>query len=96
MKKSLLIAIIALPLLTGCGFLQKVFSKDTEPVGINTKVVVDPKLLQLCEPLQKLPAEPTFDDIATHYIETIGMYGTCANKQATSVSTIKKLANIKE
>lgn len=94
MKKAISIAVIASAMLTGCGFLDKFRDKNTEPSGINSKVVVDPKLLQSCDPLQPLPPQANFDDVANHYITTIGMYGTCRLKQEDSIKTIRKLANI--
>ena len=96
MKKAILIAVITVPMLTGCGFLQKFLGKDekVEPPAVNSKVVVDPKLLQSCAKLDQLPPDPTFDDIAHHYISTIGLYGECSSKQEDSIKTIRKLANI--
>lgn len=94
MKKAVLTIAIASTMLTGCAFTDFFRDKKVEPPAVNNKVAVDPKLLQSCAVLQALPAEPTFDDIATNYITTIGMYGTCRLKQEDSIKTIRKLANI--
>lgn len=94
MKKAVVIALISVGILTGCGLFSKNSAEKVEPPAVNNRVVVDPKLLQPCDPLQPLPPNPNFDDIATHYITTIGMYGTCKLKQDDSVKTIRKLANI--
>lgn len=94
MKKAVLTIVIASTMLSGCAFSDIFRNKKVEPPAVNSKVVVDPKLLQSCAVLQALPAEPTFDDIAANYITTIGMYGACRLKQEDSIKTIRKLANI--
>lgn len=94
MKKAILITVLLSAMLSGCGLFKRNSGEKVEPPAANNKIVVDPKLLQSCQPLQTLPLNPTFDDIATHYITTIGLYGTCKLKQEDSIKAIRKLANI--
>lgn len=93
MKKAILISVILSGMLTGCGLFHKNSETKVEPPAVNNRVVVAPELLQPCEPLQSLTPTPTFDDIAQHYIMTIGMYGTCRIKQEDSIKAIRKLSN---
>lgn len=93
MKNPIIIGILLSVLLTGCGFLEKFREPKVEPPAVNTKVVVAPELLQPCEPLPTLTTQPNFDDIAHHYITTIGMYATCRMKQEDSIKAIRKLSN---
>ena len=58
------------------------------------RVVVEPELLTGCELLPPLTKNPTYDDIAQHYILVIGLYGQCALKQAAGIEAIRKLSNL--
>ena len=64
------------------------------PAATQKRVVVEPELLTGCELLPPLTKNPTYDDIAQHYIAIIGLYGTCALKQAAGIEAIRKLSNL--
>lgn len=96
MKKLILISVFLLPFLTGCGFLKK-FQKD-DTVLVTPKILaIDRETLKECERLVSLEKrEITLDEIGQRYIQLIGQYGICSNRQANSVKVIKELANIKD
>jgi len=79
--------------LTGCGIFSKKSTQVPVIAATEKRVVVEPQLLTNCELLPQLPKNPTYDHIAQHYIQIIGLYGECALKQAASIETIRKLAN---
>lgn len=90
MKKLILMAVICLPLLNACA----IFEKNQTPPPIAGKVQVDPKVLQPCATLQPLYSA-TYEDIASNYLQTIQLYGECAIRQDTSITTIRKLTETK-
>jgi predicted small lipoprotein YifL len=93
--KKLLIILSVLSL-TGCGLLGGLFHKPPDsapPAAKETKVVVDPKLLQACERLPNLAAN-TYEQVAEHYLTVISLYGQCALKQLESIEAIRKLSNL--
>lgn len=94
MKKLVIVSVLVLPLFTGCTYLSKLKTQAVPPVATSSKVVVDPKLLQACEPLEELSDTAGIEDISFHHIKTIGAYGICKSKQDDSIKTIRKLANI--
>lgn len=90
MKKALFISVLCIPLLTGCGFLNQFRILTPEQ-----QIMIDPKVLQSCERLPVLEGR-TDIAVAEHHIRTIEAYGVCAQKQETSIKTIRLLANIPE
>jgi hypothetical protein len=93
MKKLVLTLSLLLILLNGCGIFNKKISKIPPPATTNTRVVVDPKLLEPCQPLPALVAS-SYEQVAEHYLTTIGLYGQCALKQLDSINAIRKLSNL--
>lgn len=90
MKKLVLSIAIALTLLSGCAH-----NETKNPPTITAKVTVDPELLIGCPKLEQLTMpEPQYEDIASSYLTTIGLYGKCALKQEAGMKAIKRLANI--
>jgi len=79
--------------LTGCGIFSKKFVPTPVIAATQKRVVVESQLLTECDLLPQLPQNPTYEHIAQHYIEVIGLYGKCALKQTASIETIRKLAN---
>lgn len=96
MIKTVLISVLLSVSLTGCAFLDYFRNTKVEPAGTNTRVVVDPKLLQSCPPLLKVRKDADSEEIAENHINLIGLYGTCRGKQEDSIKAIRKLANIEE
>lgn len=96
MKKAILISLLLSVSLSGCAFSDFFRNREVEPVGTNTRVVVDPKLLQSCDTLPPLKTKADFEDVAENHITIIGLYGKCSAKQDDSIKTIRKLANIEE
>jgi hypothetical protein len=88
MKKLLIIACV---LLAGCSTTKSLPSPA--PAAVESKIFVDPKLLEQCELLPTLVAN-NYQQVAEHYLTIIGLYGQCALKQAGSVNTIRKLSNL--
>lgn len=95
MKKAILIMILSLSALTGCGFLSK---EKSDLPNITTKtVVIDRELLRECEPLARIDrTEISQEELDRLKFVWIEKYGVCANRQHKSIQTIKELANIKE
>jgi hypothetical protein len=93
MKKLVISAGLLLLLLNGCGIFVKKIPEIPPPATTGNKVVVDPKLLQACEPLPTLVAN-TYEQVADHYLTVINLYGQCALKQLDSIKTIRKLSNL--
>lgn len=93
MKYSILIILVLCISLSGCAFFG---TKNQDPVGITNKVQIDPKLLQPCKPIVKLPETSGTEDIGQHYVSVIGMYGECSLQQDKSIEAMKELANIKK
>jgi hypothetical protein len=93
MKKLILTLSLLLPLLNGCGIFNKKIQEIAPPATTNTRVVVDPKLLEPCQPLPALVAS-SYEQVAEHYLTTIGLYGQCALKQLDSINAIRKLSNL--
>lgn len=56
-------------------------------------VSLDPRALELCEPLFTLEANATFQDLMETTIRNFELYHDCANKQATSVKLLKQFSN---
>lgn len=77
-------------LLSGCVLFN---TKPDNSIVTPKEIPIDRELLKKCLPIPK--AEAT-DAIDIKYIELIGLYGQCANRQNASISTIKTLANIKD
>jgi hypothetical protein len=94
MKTRILFSFCLLAMLTGCGIFSKKSVETPAIAATQKRVVVEPELLIGCELLPLLPQNPTYNDIAQHYIQIIGLYGTCALKQAASIEAIRKLSNL--
>jgi hypothetical protein len=92
MKINIIFSLCLLAMLTGCGVFSK---KQSLPVisATTNRVAVEPQLLLPCLTLPDLPQNPTYEHIAQHYLQVIGLYGECALKQSASIDAIRKLAN---
>jgi hypothetical protein len=93
MKKLIISAGLLLILLNGCGIFQKKIQEVPPPATTGNRIVVDPKLLQICELLPALTGN-TYEQIADHYLTVINLYGQCALKQMDSIVIIRKLSNL--
>jgi hypothetical protein len=93
MKKLVITFGLLLTLLNGCGIFNKKIQEIPPPIVTNNRVVVDPKLLQACEPLPALVGN-TYEQVADHYLTVINLYGQCALKQLDSIDVIRKLSNL--
>jgi hypothetical protein len=93
MKINVIFSFCLVAALTGCGIFSKKSTETPVIAATQKRVVVEPELLINCELLPPLTKNPTYDDIAQHYIQIIGLYGECALKQSASIETIRKLAN---
>jgi len=93
MKKLVITASLLLLLLNGCGIFVKKIPEIPPPATTGNRIVVDPKLLQACEPLPPLVGV-TYEQVADHYLTVINLYGQCALKQLDSIATIRKLSNL--
>jgi hypothetical protein len=93
MKKLVITFGLLLTLLNGCGIFKKKIQEIPPPATTNNRVVVDPKLLQTCEPLPALIGA-NYEQVAEHYLTVIGLYGQCALKQLDSIEAIRKLSNL--
>jgi hypothetical protein len=93
MKKLVITFGLLLTLLNGCGIFNKKIQEIPPPIVTNNRVVVDPKLLQTCEPLPALVGN-TYEQVADHYLTVINLYGQCALKQLDSIDVIRKLSNL--
>lgn len=97
MKKALLISVLALPLFTGCAFLDFFQKKETPALGTTKVVVIDSEVLKDCEPLPLIEnPKPTQEELDAQKFVWIDKFGQCANRQNKSIKVIKKLANIEE
>lgn len=88
MKKFLIVLII--PLLTACWPFN---TRPDVPIPQDRAVLIDREILKQCQPI---PNISTTEDIGVKYVELIGVYGICSNRQRASIEVIKKLGNIKE
>jgi hypothetical protein len=94
MKKLVLTLSLLLILLNGCGIFNKKIQEIAPPAAAtNARIVVDPKLLEPCQLLPALIAS-SYEQVAEHYLTTIGLYGQCALKQLDSINAIRKLSNL--
>jgi len=59
-------------------------------------VKLDPRMLELCEFVNKLPEKASFEDVLSITITNLELYASCANKQKNSVKILKEFANMKE
>jgi len=92
MKKHVFLIALLLPLITACEFLHPERSIPTTD-GL-TRVVVDPRVLQGCDPIPELLGDIEFDKLAEHYVNLIKLYGLCSAKQRISIQAIRELANL--
>jgi hypothetical protein len=71
-----------------------------EPIPIITvdkKVInINPKVLEQCDPLQRLPEKAGFEDVITITIRNYELYKICADKQRVSTQVIREFSNSKE
>jgi hypothetical protein len=90
MSKYLLILL----LLAGCA------SKPPVPDAVlppKEKVVrIDPRIFELCEPLQNLAENATFDDVLAVTINNFEIYVACSTKQSRAVKLLREFSNQKE
>lgn len=83
-----ILAIILALSLSGCGCFGDRYIDTPEAIKIEREI------LRVCEPIK--PFDQEKDEIGFRYVELVGMYGVCSNRQDASIKTIKELANIKE
>ncbi len=88
MKKLLILCILSVVFLNGCALFDK--NQKLEPPVAESKIIIDEKLLIPCAKLTPLEGT-SYEDLAGHYINVIGMYGTCSLKQDASIQALKKL-----
>jgi hypothetical protein len=80
-------------LLTGCAMFGKTVPDAVLPPPEKT-VHIDPRMLELCDPLIKLPEESTsFEDVLSITISNYELYVNCAQRQKNSVILIKQFSN---
>ena len=79
--------LLILLLLFGCA------TKDAIVVPPEKVVQIDPRTLELCDPLNALPEQASFEDLLTVTIGNIELYANCANRQKNSVILLKKFSN---
>lgn len=97
MKKSLLTALVCIPLLTGCITFGEKTKLDVPALVSEEVIVVDQELLTHCSRLPEIPQDAKLEYILTdHSVEVLKLYAVCANRHAAGIKAIKKLANIKE
>lgn len=61
------------------------------------KVVrIDPRMLELCEPLKNLPETASFEDILVITLDNFEIYTACSVKQSRAVKLLKEFSNNKE
>lgn len=61
------------------------------------KVVrIDPRILELCEPLKNLPETATFEDVLVITLTNFEIYSACSVKQSKAVRLLKEFSNNKE
>lgn len=87
-----IILILALVLLVGCSLLKK----DAIVPPPERTVHIDPRVLELCEPLNRLPEQASFEDLLATTVANFEIYNNCALKQRNSVILLKKFANKEE
>jgi hypothetical protein len=93
MKIRILFSFCLFAMLTGCGIFSKKSIETPVIAATQKRVIIEPQLLVGCELLPALPQNPTYEHVAQHYIQVIGLYGQCALKQSASIEAIRKLAN---
>lgn len=86
---SKIIVLIMFILLSGCS----IFKKDAIVPPPEKVVQIDPRVLELCEPLNGLSEEATFEDLLATTVFNFELYNACAQKQRNSVILLKKFAN---
>jgi hypothetical protein len=87
--------LLILLLLSGCAF-----NKPKPPDAVlppTEKVVrIDPRMLELCEPLKNLPAETNFEEVLSITIDNFEIYNACSVKQSRGVKLLREFSNQKE
>lgn len=85
-----LISIILLALfLQGCNTIPEIAIPADKPVNISKEA------LEPCSLLKENLAISSFEDAIVAYGDLSTAYGTCANKQFTSIKLLKQFGNIK-
>lgn len=77
--------------LSGCKTLNH---NSTPPTDGISRVVVDPRVLQGCDPIPQLSGDVDFDVLVDHYVGLVKLYGICSAKQRISIQAIRELANL--
>lgn len=95
MKKALLISVLVLPLLTGCGLF---FKKPEQNVVIPTRTInVEPKLLEPCPPLATLVVPQGTSDPYLLVLDNVAansaIYAKCRDDKDALVKIIKDISN---
>jgi len=90
MKKLILIAFL---FLSGCSIFTNSDKKFAPIPSTENRVMVDPKLLEACQPLPSFLGT-TYEQLADHYLTIISLYGQCNIQQLNSIKIIRKLTNL--
>lgn len=92
MIKSL-VTILLILLIQGCAFLD--YFKKPPAIPPGTPVNISAEALKECALLKDTVLIVSFEDAIVAYGDLAGAYGTCANKQKSSIKLIKEFGNIK-
>ncbi len=83
-------------LLSGCSIFNKPPPPDAVLPPTEKVVRIDPRVFELCEPLQNLPAEANFDEVLAITINNFEIYVACSAKQSRAVRLLREFSNQKE
>lgn len=93
MKTKALIIVLIAAALNGCSIFEN-FRQKPPPVDLNTRVVIDPRILAGCDQIPEITGDIDLDKLVDHYVGLIKLYGICSAKQRISIQTIRELANL--
>lgn len=74
-------------------FLHGCATKDAIVPPPEKIVHIDPRVLESCEPLNKLPENASFEDLLSTTVVNFEIYNACAQKQKNSAILLKKFSN---
>lgn len=86
-----LIIIIAI-LLSSCATPSEIII----PPGVVKPIILDARVYEFCDKLDRLPQIATFEEVLIIISNTLQSYKLCADKQKISVELLKQLSNKKE
>lgn len=88
--------ILVILLLSGCAMFNKPKPPDAVLPPKEKVVHIDPRMLELCEPLQNLSAEANFEEVLAVTINNFEIYTACSVKQSKAVRLLREFSNQKE